>query len=103
MHLELRESRAKTDFRLLWIQVLDLLDRLMHVDRSSQLYEAVPESLKNVLLVMNAVGILVPPESHQDDLQKTLWLNTHERMERFLPGFLTDIIIPIPSSDTTPA
>lgn len=37
MHLELRESRAKTDFRLLWIQVLDLLDRLMHVDRSSQL------------------------------------------------------------------
>ena len=37
MHLELRESRAKTDFRLLWIQVLDLLDRLMHVDRNSQL------------------------------------------------------------------
>ncbi|KAF8810722.1 Sec7 domain-containing protein [Phlegmacium glaucopus] len=98
MHLELRESRAKTDFRLLWIQVLDLLDRLMHVDRGDQLYEAVPESLKNVLLVMNAVGILVPPESHQDDLQKTLWLNTHERMERFLPGFLTDII-PIPLSD----
>jgi len=101
MHLELRESRAKTDFRLLWIQVLDLLDRLMHVDRSSQLYEAVPESLKNVLLVMNAVGILVPPQSHQDDLQKTLWLNTHERMERFLPGFLTDII-PILPPDTTP-
>jgi len=57
--------------------------------------EAVPESLKNVLLVMNAVGILVPPGPNQDDLQKTLWSNTHERMERFLPGFLVDII-PIP-------
>lgn len=37
MHLELRESRAKTDFRLLWIQVLDLLDRLMNVSRGDQL------------------------------------------------------------------
>jgi brefeldin A-resistance guanine nucleotide exchange factor 1 len=37
MHLELRESRAKTDFRLLWIQVLDLLDRLMNASRGDQL------------------------------------------------------------------
>lgn len=37
MHLELRESRVKTDFRLLWIQVLDLLDRLMNVNRGDQL------------------------------------------------------------------
>ena len=65
-------------------------------------YEAVPESLKNVLLVMNAVGILVPPELHQDDLQKTLWLNTRERMERFLPGFLTEIIPMPPSVITSP-
>ncbi|KAF9567638.1 Sec7-domain-containing protein [Agrocybe pediades] len=99
MHLELRESRVKTDFRLLWIQVLDLLDRLMNVNRGDQLYEAVPESLKNVLLVMNAVGILVPPGSGEDELQKTLWLNTHERMERFLPGYLTEVI-PIPDTVT---
>lgn len=37
MHLELRESRVGTDFRLLWIQVLDLLDRLMNVKRGDQL------------------------------------------------------------------
>ncbi|KDR81436.1 hypothetical protein GALMADRAFT_239340 [Galerina marginata CBS 339.88] len=102
MHLELRETRVKTDFRLLWIQVLDLLDRLMNVNRGDQLYEAVPESLKNVLLVMNAVGILVPPGSDEEELQKTLWLNTHERMERFLPGFLTEVI-PIPSSTVAPS
>ncbi|KAF9532355.1 Sec7-domain-containing protein [Crepidotus variabilis] len=94
MHLELRESRAKTDFRLLWIQVLDLLDRLMSIGRGDQLREAVPESLKNVLLVMSAVGILVPPGTERTDLQKTLWSNTHERMERFLPGFLAEVIPP---------
>lgn len=37
MHLEVRESQAKADFRILWIQILDLLDRLMNVDKDSQL------------------------------------------------------------------
>ncbi|TFK42763.1 Sec7-like domain is implicated in guanine nucleotide exchange function [Crucibulum laeve] len=95
MHLEVRESNAATDLRLLWIQILDLLDRLMNVDRGDQLYEAVPESLKNVLLVMNAVGILLPPPSGKDDRpphQRTLWISTQERMERFLPGFLSEVI-----------
>ncbi|KAF8894409.1 Sec7-like domain is implicated in guanine nucleotide exchange function [Infundibulicybe gibba] len=61
MHLEVRESPARSDFRILWIQILDLLDRFMNIDKSDQLYEAVPESLKNVVLVMNAAEILVPP------------------------------------------
>ena len=37
MHLELRENQVKHDFRLLWIQILDLLDRLMHIDKNDQL------------------------------------------------------------------
>ncbi|KAF8644147.1 hypothetical protein AX16_008674 [Volvariella volvacea WC 439] len=95
MHLELRESKA--DFRLLWIQILDLLDRFMNVGKGDQLNEAVPESLKNVLLVMNAANILVPPptaegEDTRDERQRTLWTATHERMERFLPGFLAEVI-----------
>jgi len=48
---------------------------------------------------MNAAGILVPPSEGQEEHQKTLWTATHERMERFLPGFLTDIITPAESSD----
>lgn len=36
MHLEARESQ-KADIRVLWIQVLDLLDRFMHADRRDQL------------------------------------------------------------------
>lgn len=57
-------------------------------------YEAIPESLKNVILVMNAAGILVPPsaDDHRDERQRTLWTATQKRMERFLPGFLTELI-----------
>lgn len=36
MHLEAREGQ-KADIRVLWIQVLDLLDRLMNIDRRDQL------------------------------------------------------------------
>ena len=36
MHLEAREG-MQADIRVLWIQVLDLLDRLMNIDRRDQL------------------------------------------------------------------
>lgn len=67
-------------------------------------YEAVPESLKNVLLVMNAAGILVPPglDDQRDERQRTLWTATQERMERFLPGFLVDVVPVPPTSQQTP-
>jgi hypothetical protein len=60
-------------------------------------YEEVPESLKNVLLVMNAADILVPPptdvsDDPRDERQRMFWIATQERMERFLPGFLVDVI-----------
>lgn len=37
MHFEVRDNRPQVDIRLLWIQVLDLLDRLMNVDKRDQL------------------------------------------------------------------
>ncbi|OJT08688.1 hypothetical protein TRAPUB_414 [Trametes pubescens] len=104
MQFEARESQT-ADIRVLWIQVLDLLDRLMHVDRRDQLYEAVPESLKNVLLVMNATGLLVPPTSPEDvrnERQASVWAATHERIERFLPGFLDDIVPTPPPQPAEP-
>ncbi|KAJ7197212.1 hypothetical protein GGX14DRAFT_471834 [Mycena pura] len=94
MHFEVRESQAKADIRILWIQILDLLDRLMNIDKGEQLYEAVPESLKNVILVLHAAQILVPPsaDDKRDDGQRTLWNATNERIERFLPGFIASVI-----------
>ena len=43
---------------------------------------------------MNAAGILVPPSDndYRDERQRTLWTATQKRMERFLPGFLNELI-----------
>ncbi|EIW85385.1 Sec7-domain-containing protein [Coniophora puteana RWD-64-598 SS2] len=94
MHFEVRESRQKTDIRVLWIEVLDLLDRLIQAEKSEQLYEAISESLKNVVLVMNAANILVPPSSpdERDEHQRTLWAATQARIDRFLPRFLSQVL-----------
>jgi golgi-specific brefeldin A-resistance guanine nucleotide exchange factor 1 len=54
---------------------------------------------------MNATDMLVPPPPTEDaaaidqrsELQRSLWTATEERMERFLPGFLAEIIaVPLP-------
>lgn len=37
MHFEVGDTRSRVDIRLLWIQVLDLLDRLMNTDKKDQL------------------------------------------------------------------
>jgi len=94
MQLEVKEGESQTDIRVVWIQVLDLLDRLMNVDRQDQMREAIPETLKNVILVMNAAGLLVP-HSEPDlrtEKQQRLWATTEERLERFLPKFLGSVL-----------
>ena len=37
LHFEMRISRSKSDIRVLWIQILDLLDRFMNIDKRDQL------------------------------------------------------------------
>jgi brefeldin A-resistance guanine nucleotide exchange factor 1 len=60
--------------------------------------EAIPESLKNVVLVMNANGLLVPPERTEtrSESQQELWQVTHARIEQFLPGFMEELFPPPP-------
>jgi len=43
----------------------------------------VPESLKNILLVMSTSGYLVPQS--EDASQGKLWIETWKRLDRFLP------------------
>jgi len=94
MQLEIKEGNSQADIRVVWIQILELLDRLMNINREDQLYEAIPESLKNVVLVMNATGLLVPPSEgdQRSERQQQLWALTEERVERFLPGFLAAVM-----------
>lgn len=106
LHFEIRESGTDSDIRVLWIQILDLLDRLMNIDKHGPVYEAVPESLKNVILVMHASGLLVPPtqDDTRDKRQRELWAASQERIERFLPGFLAELLpspgMPTPANAT---
>src|ERR1700712_4455025 len=46
--------------------------------------EAVPESLKNILLVMADSGYLAPPAEKPE--QRELWDQTWKRLDRFLPS-----------------
>ena len=66
------------DFEELWLHLLDFLDRYMHADNSELLMEAVPESLKNMLLVMSTAGVFFPGGS--------LWSTTWSRIGHFLPS-----------------
>jgi brefeldin A-resistance guanine nucleotide exchange factor 1 len=51
--------------------------------------EAVPESLKNILLVMSSSGYLVSPST--DPSQEKLWTETWKRLDRFLPDLRKEL------------
>lgn len=81
-------------FLPIWLTVLDLLRAYMHADNSENLYEAIPESLKNMLLVMASAGVL-QPESY-------LWTPTWRAIDMFLPT-LKNELFPEPTHKPTPA
>ncbi|UZJ57201.1 hypothetical protein CBS101457_006521 [Exobasidium rhododendri] len=107
-------AEVDESFVNLWLNILDFFDRFMHSGKKDQLSESTPENLKNVLLVMNASGLLLPPppppppppaslppsddahgkESNGDNViapanrsqtQVELFDKTFERIQRFLP------------------
>ena len=45
----------------MWLTILDFMDKFMHASGSELLMEAIPESLKNMLLVMETAGVFDPP------------------------------------------
>ena len=85
----------------LWVTILSIMDRLMNSGQSDTLVEAVPESLKNILLVMSNGGYMVPPSSSSSDghpeaeaqtpQQKQIWTETWTRLDRFLPGLMPEL------------
>ncbi|KAI1321934.1 Sec7-domain-containing protein [Xylariaceae sp. FL0255] len=75
----------------LWLQIIDIMDRLMNSGQGDSLEEAVPENLKNVLLFMASSGYLVPPS--KDPSQEKLWVETWKRIDRFLPELRKDLAL----------
>lgn len=103
----------------LWLKILDVLDRMMNSGQGDSLVshsltirerdlganftlqeEAIPESLKNILLVMADGGHLVPPA--QDPSKEQIWTETKKRLERFLPALFVEIF-PEAAAEEQPA
>ncbi|XP_031833133.2 sec7 domain-containing protein garz [Nomia melanderi] len=81
-------------FLPLWLTVLDLLRAYMHADNSELLFEAIPESLKNMLLVMSSANVLAPDSN--------LWTPTWRTIDGFLPN-LKDELFPEPPPPPVPS
>ncbi|KAI9821685.1 MAG: GDP/GTP exchange factor for ARF [Pycnora praestabilis] len=73
----------------LWLRILDIMDRLMNSGQGDNLEEAVPESLKNIILVMSSGGYLVPPNQNPEN--ERLWTETWSRLGRFLPNLYSEL------------
>lgn len=84
----------------LWLRILDIMDRLMNSGQGDNLEEAVPESLKNILLVMADGGFIQPPSDGSPPTE--LWDETCKRVDRFLPGLVAEIFpqVNTPESET---
>uniref|UniRef100_A0A182MM42 SEC7 domain-containing protein n=1 Tax=Anopheles culicifacies TaxID=139723 RepID=A0A182MM42_9DIPT len=78
---------ALPNFQELWLEILDYFERFMTAG-SDMLYEAVLESLKNMLLVMHSVCVF-----HNTDgvTHSLLWDVTWQRISGFLPNLKEEL------------
>ncbi|XP_059156775.1 Golgi-specific brefeldin A-resistance guanine nucleotide exchange factor 1-like [Physella acuta] len=77
-------------FTALWLTILDFMEKYMSADRSDLLSEAIPESLKNMLLVMETAGIF----QTADGTESMLWKLTWDKIDTFLPKLRTEVFKP---------
>ncbi|XP_071758007.2 Golgi-specific brefeldin A-resistance guanine nucleotide exchange factor 1 [Centroberyx gerrardi] len=91
-------------FAALWLTILDFMDKYMHAGSSDLLLEAIPESLKNMLLVMDTAGIFHSADSRTG--YSDLWEITWERIVCFLPHLREELfkqtVIPEPAEPVQP-
>lgn len=75
----------------IWARILELMERLVKSGAAAQdMVEAVPESIKNIVLVMASTGYIAAPGG-QSTLQKRLWGVSEARLERFVPGLMAEV------------
>ncbi|TFK54814.1 Sec7-domain-containing protein [Heliocybe sulcata] len=103
MHFEVREGQSIPEVKDLWTRTLDVHDYLLKGGGGDQTVEAVTESLKNVVLVMSATGVLVRPLSadEQDEERRALWEVTEQKLEHLIPGLLAELV-PEPPTPAQP-
>lgn len=88
-------------FAALWLTILDFMDKYMHAGSSDLLSEAVPESLKNMLLVMDTAEIFHSADARGGS-PSALWEITWERIDCFLPHLRDELFKQTVIQDPTP-
>ncbi|XP_035213232.1 Golgi-specific brefeldin A-resistance guanine nucleotide exchange factor 1-like isoform X2 [Stegodyphus dumicola] len=78
-------------FMALWLTILEFMDKYMHADGSDLLAEAIPESLKNMLLVMDTAGVFECPEDGNNSEKCQMWHITWDRINAFLPDLKDEL------------
>ena len=74
-------------FTALWLTILDFMEKFIKAATSDLLADAVPESLKNMLLVMDTAGIF----ANSDKKSTPIWELTWDKLDGFLPHLMGDL------------
>ncbi len=81
-----------SSFQNLWLAILDFMERFINAASSDLLADAVPESLKNMLLVMDTAGIFfVEAADNGEKSTSPIWSQTQEKLHSFLPDLMSDL------------
>uniref|UniRef100_A0A2R5LB52 Putative pattern-formation protein/guanine nucleotide exchange factor n=1 Tax=Ornithodoros turicata TaxID=34597 RepID=A0A2R5LB52_9ACAR len=88
-------------FTALWMTILDFMEKYMRSEGSDLLSEAIPESLKNMLLVMETAGVFEENGEELGAKPQTgnygrLWSETWDRIGSFLPNLHKEVFKPPP-------
>ncbi|KDP39263.1 hypothetical protein JCGZ_01020 [Jatropha curcas] len=88
----LHDLSQLTTFSKLWLEVLSRMEKYLKVKvrgrKSEKLHEAVPELLKNTLLVMKTSGVLVQSSASGGD---SLWELTWQHVNKIAPSLQSEV------------
>jgi golgi-specific brefeldin A-resistance guanine nucleotide exchange factor 1 len=86
----LKDISAQSSFAKLWLEVLNMIEKFMKVKvrgRTEKLQEAIPELVKNILMVMKASGILLKASANENSLWEATWL----QVDKIVPSLQSEV------------
>ncbi|KAF2944498.1 ARF guanine-nucleotide exchange factor GNOM [Oryza sativa Japonica Group] len=91
----LNDISSQSSFSKLWLEVLDMIEKLMKVKvrgrRTEKLQEVIPELLKNILLVLKANRVLSKTStSEENSLWEATWLQVNKIAPSLQPEVFPD-------------
>ena len=78
-------------FTALWLTILDFMEKFIKAATSDLLADQIPESLKNMLLVMDTAGIFLSSQTMSNEKTTPLWELTWDKLDTFLPNLMPDL------------